>query len=330
MRFDRLTRHRRPLFTLGVLATCAVVTAATAPAYAGPVGPAGTGGTQAAVHRAHVPSPNAPVRGTVAGALTGAAATRAAGSAAVTDFLRVHQNMLATVHAAKKLHMWWGSFPDTNSGPGVTATQSVSQTLRLSDRSDILYAPTMTPADHSCIEVVTVHTTGTPQIWAWDWCKYIRPMAVVHVNAAFMSTYTTTLNGLTSYTTEDIRTNAKTNTWSAYLFNYQTGFWNLLYTQAGKDQSGLSFGWDMFEFYSSTNPATGSTYVCGDLQKAGTDVESSNISIRSPQSGAWVPGSPHNTTWNPEASPNPASYKCPDMKFNIVQDNSAWMVNVAK
>jgi hypothetical protein len=269
----------------------------------------------------------------------GAAATRAAGPAAA-DFLRVHRTMLAQVHqavhpaghrapgaSATFLHNWWGSFPDTDSGPGVTATQSVSQSLRLTHSSDILYAPTMTPANHSCIEVVTVHTTHTPQIWAWDWCKFIRPVAVVNVNAAFMKTYTTIANGRTAYTTEDVKTNAKTNSWTAYLFNYLTGSWDRLYTQAGTDQSGLTFGWDMFEFYSSTNPATGNTYVCGDLQKAGTNIESSNISIR--HDGNWVPANSTDSSWNPSAHPSPSQYKCPDIKFAIIQPNSNWRVHVA-
>ena len=256
---------------------------------------------------------------------------------AATDFLRLHHTMVTQTRAAshgglpvaaRELHKWWGSFPDTNSGPGVTATQSISESLRLTNPNDILYAPTMTPANNSCIEVVTVHTTTTPQIWAWDWCKYIRPVAVVNVNAAFMKAYTIIANGRTAYTTKDVQTNAKSNTWTAYLFNYQTGNWDRLYTQAGTDQSGLTFGWDMFEFYSSTNPATGNTYVCGDLQKAGTRIESSNISIS--RGGTWAPANSSDSSWNPSAHPTPSAYKCPDIKFTIVQPNSDWLVHVAR
>jgi hypothetical protein len=324
MRFGRLPRHRRPLFALGVLAACAITTAAAVPAYAVPP------------HAGPAASPNGPVSGrTVAGAVYGAAAAKAAGPAAA-DFLRLHKTMVAQAHAAAHatptgpsdvLHYWWGSFPDTSSGPGVTATQSVSQTLRLTHSSDILYAPTMTPANHSCIEVVTVHTTHTPQIWAWDWCKYIRPVAVVNVNAAFMKTYTIIANGRTAYTTKDVKTNAKTNSWTAYLFNYLTGSWDRLYSQAGTDRSGLTFGWDMFEFYSSTNPATGNTYVCGDLQKAGLSIESSNISIR--HDGNWVLANSTDSSWNPSRHPSPSAYKCPDIKFRIIQPNSNWLVHVA-
>jgi hypothetical protein len=326
MRGIRFPHRRRPWLALGAVAACAITAAAAAPAYAGATAPSAA--------RPLASYASARVSGhTVAGAVFGAAAGRAAGSAAA-HFLAGHRSMLAQLRGAaqgvspdKKLHAWWGSFPKTNSGPGVIATQSISATLRLSDPSDILYAPTMTPADNSCIEVVTVHTTHTPQIWAWDWCVKIAPVAVVNVTPSFMSTYTAIINGRTSYTTKDVRTNAKTNTWTAYLFNYKTGSWDTLWSQAGHDRSGLSFGWDMFEFYSSTNPATGSTYVCGDLQAAGTQVESSSIAVR--HGHQWNLASPANTMWNPEAKPNPASYLCPDMQFNIVQRNSAWMVDVS-
>ncbi len=241
--------------------------------------------------------------------------------------------MLSELHAtsgvkpSSKLHDWWGSFPDTDSGSGVMATQSVSSTLRLSHPGDILYAPTMTPADNSCIEVVTMHNATKAQIWAWDWCGSVAPGARVNVNSSFLKTYTTTVNGRTAYTTKDVRTNTKANTWTAYLYNYQTSAWDKLFTSSGSDKSGLSYGWDMFEFYSSTDPSTGNTYVCGDFQSSGTQIESSSIKIRS--GNTWNLANSSNSSWSPEADPNPASYLCPDMQFNIVTNNSDWMVDVA-
>ena len=62
----------------------------------------------------------------------------------------------------------------------------------------------------------------------------------------------------------------------------------------------------MFEFYSHTNPATGNTFVCSDLQSSGTQIESSGISIRS--NHVWTPANVANTTWNPEPNPNPGSF----------------------
>jgi hypothetical protein len=317
--------HRRPvLLALGVVSACAAVTAATAPAYARPAAPA------RAAHQQASPSPYAPASGhRVSGTVFGAAA-RSGNSAAIAGFLKVHREMLADSRGVRpntQLHAWWGSFPDTNSGTGVMATQSVSSTLRLSHAADILYAPTMTGADNDCIEVVTVHTTKTPQVWAWDWCNLIAPGAKVNVNATFLGKYTTTVNGRTAYTTKEVRTNASTNSWTAYLYDYKTKAWDTLFTSAGTDQSGLSYGWDMFEFYSDTNPATGNTYVCGDLQNASTRIESSSLEIYS--GGTWNLATAKTTKWNPSAHPNPSGYLCPGMQFNIVKNNSDWLVDVA-
>jgi hypothetical protein len=329
---DTTARRWRSRPAVGILTACATALAVTvsAPAY----------GAQTA----RQPSPslaNAPVSGRlVSGAVFGSAARNAAGQAA-TGFVQAHQSMLdasrsaagsatapgSVTSQASQLHDWWGSFPDTNSGTGVIATQSVSSTLRLSNGNDILYAPTMKPADGSCIEVVTVHTTSTPQVWAWDWCGSVAPAAEVNVNSGFLSKYTTTVNGRSAYTTAEVQTDASTNTWTAYLYDYATQAWDTLFTSSGTDQSGLSYGWDMFEFYSTVNSGTGETYVCSDLQKSGTSIESSSIQIDS--GGTWSPAGPGDSAWMPSASPNPSSYKCPDMQFDIVANDSDWLVDVA-
>jgi len=340
------TPFRRRAFTaLSLAATCTVLGLTAAPAHAAPAhaAPAHSPAAASPATAPNAPTPNAPVSGhRVSGAVYGAAARRAAGSAAASFRRLNHQRVLAsqapasqapagrpaapTRPAASQLHAWWGSFPGTNSGTAVMATQSVSSTLRLSHSGDVLYAPTMTPADNSCIEVVTMHNKTQAQVWAWDWCQAIAPGAEVTVNSSFLAKYTATVGGLTSYTTEDVQTNASTNTWTAYLYDYQTKAWDTLFTQSGTDQSGLSYGWDMFEFYSSTNPSTGNTYVCGDLQSSGTKIESSSIQIYS--GGTWTPASPSNSAWSPEADPSPSSYKCPDMQFSIITNNSAWSVDV--
>ena len=326
MRRVRFLHRRRVLLALGVLSACAAATAVTVPAYAGSAVRAG------AAHQPASPSPYAPASGhLVSGVVSGAAASSGNG-AAIAGFRQVHQEMLAAarrpaVHPDSQLHAWWGSFPDTNSGTGVMATQSVSSTLRLSHAGDILYAPTMTGADNDCIEVVTVHTNKAAQVWAWDWCNLIAPGAKVNVNATFLSKYTTTVNGRTAYTTKEVQTDASTNSWTSYLYDYKTKAWDTLFTSAGTDQSGLSYGWDMFEFYSATNPATGNTYVCGDLGSAGTVLESSALKIYS--GGTWKVANNNNTMWNPSAHPNPSSYLCPGMQFNIVKRNSDWTVDVA-
>ena len=328
MRRARFTCLRPVLLSLGVLTAAVAVTAVSAPAYARP---APASAAQPAASSQATPSPGAPVSGHhVAGAVYGAAAATGNGIAAA-DFLKLHRQMVANSHGTAtrpnaQLHAWWGSFPGTNSGNGVMATQTLAPSLRLSHAADILYAPTMTGANNDCIEVVTVHTTRQPQIWAWDWCNLIAPGAKVNVNQAFLKAYATNVNGRKAYTTEEVQTSKTTNSWTAYLYNYQTKAWDSLFTSAGTDQSGLSYGWDMFEFYSATNPGTGNTYVCGDLQNVGTTAESSSLQIRS--GSTWQLANSGDSMWSPEAHPNPADYNCPDMKFHIVKNNYDWTVRV--
>ncbi|MEY9912889.1 hypothetical protein ABIA35_009156 [Catenulispora sp. MAP12-49] len=330
----RSPRSRGALLAACVVAVVGAATVVPGPAYARPSDTAGTARTAPV-------SATAPLSGNkVAGAVYGTTAVQRAGTAA-SGFRSTHQDIVASAqHAdanvgtgadtgaaapqASQLHDWWGTFPNTNSGPGGMATQSVDPNLRLSNSADVLYAPTMTPANNSCIEVVTVHTTTTPQVWAWDWCNSIAPGAEVDVDSSFLSNYTTTVNGRIAYTQKNVQTNKSTNTWTAYLYNVRTGAWDTLFTSSGTDQSGLSYGWDMFEFYSSTNPSTGNTYVCGDLAKAKETIESSNVQVDT--ASGWAPSGPGNSTWQPSASPNPSSYKCPKMVFHIVTNNSDWTV----
>lgn len=318
---------RRVALALGLVAAVGISTAAQLPAYAGTKTTTGS----STVSTSATPDPNAPFSGkNVAGAVYGQAAVAAAGSLA-TDFVNSHQEMLSALKsqattAAAQLHDWWGTFPDTGSGPGGMATQSIDPNFRLSKAGDILYAPTMKPANGSCIEVVTVHNTGVPQIWAWDWCKKIAPGAEVKVTSTFISTYTTTVNGRSAYTQKNVLTNKATNTWTSYLYNYSTKAWDKLFASSGTDQSGLSYGWDMFEFYSATNPSTGHTYVCDDIAKAGLVVQSTSVKIRS-AAGSWSLANTSDSKWQPTAHPNPSSYKCPAMVFTIVANNYDWTVS---
>ena len=342
MRIHRsILRNRRAALTVGLIAAAGLVAASSVPAYAGASAPSRSVATSAAATSASASAvtPDYAAAATsgksVAGAVFGNAAVARAGNAA-NDFRTTHQNMIANLGhgstaspsataSASQLHDWWGTFPNANSGAGGMATQSVDPNFRLSDSSDVLYAPTATPANNSCIEVVTVHTTSTPQIWAWDWCKHIAPEAEDNVNASFVATYTTTVNGRTAYTEKNVQTNKSKNTWTAYLYNYTTNAWDTFYTSSGTDQSGLSYGWDMFEFYSSTNASTGNTYVCGDIAAADLTLESSSVEIDT--ASGWSLANSSDSTWQPSASPNPTSYKCPDLLFNIVANNSDWTVS---
>lgn len=315
------------LAAAGIVAVCAAASLSATPALAGSVAP--TGAVLASASQV-----NAPLSGhQVVGARYGAAAVRAAGAAAA-DFRQAAKDRFSAAGgapghspAATVLHRWWGSFPDAQAGTGLMATQSVSSTFRLSHSGDVLYAPTMDPPENSCIEVVTVHNHKVAQVWAWDWCSTIAPAAIVSMNASFLATYTTTVNGQPAYTVKDVQTSTSPNTWTAYLFNQTTQAWDTLFTSSGNSQTGLPYGWDMFEFYSGLNTATGHTDVCDDLAKSGITITSTSLQVLN--GTTWHPATAADSPWRPSAQPHPSNYKCPNIHFTTLVPTSAWSVNVS-
>lgn len=257
--------------------------------------------------------------GTVPG-LTGAAAKAAAGPMA-DRFLQLRQGK-----AVAQRHTFWGPEPQlATSADGLVVTQSVTPSLRISNRNDVVYAPTMKPTGHSCVEVVTAYGLGeAAQVWAWDWCRSVAPAKVVPIDSAFLATYTSTVDGHPAYTVQEVRTNATANSWTASLRNVKTGAWDTLFTQSGSDQSSLDEGWDIFELYSTRNPATGNAYYCSDAR--GAVFESSSLQLR--VAGHWVNASPTNSPLRPTANPRPADYDCSTLRFEVPAPNSTWRVTV--
>ncbi|MBB4927633.1 hypothetical protein [Kitasatospora kifunensis] len=275
------------------------------------------------------PNQNAPVHGTVKDRITGPHTVNAQNRAAVEKFRQAHSRSAARHPADATNHDWWGTevSPDSSALTGITATQSVDSSLLLSNSDDVLYAPTVKPRDGACIEVVTVHTSTAPQIWAWDWCTTSADQSVgatENVDSSFLSTYGTTVNGRGAYTVKVALTDPASNTWTAYLYNYATGTWQTFFTSSGTDQAGVSYGWDMFEYYSSVNPATGNVQVCDDL--SGRTVESSSIQLQT--SAGWAAADPTNSSIFPSATMDPSSYLCSGVNSSVVTPNSDWQVSV--
>jgi hypothetical protein len=264
--------------------------------------------------------------GTVPG-LTGDAAKAAAGPAA-DRFLQIRREQAgrSAPRAAAQRHTFWGPEPQLTTGAdGLVVTQSVVPGLRISNRSDVVYAPTMKPTGHSCVEVVTAYGLGqAAQVWAWDWCRSVAPAKVVPIDSAFLSSYTSTVNGHPAYTVQEVRTNTTANGWTASLYNVKTGAWDTLFTQSGSDQSSLDEGWDIFELYSTRNPSTGNAYYCADAR--GAVFESSSLKLR--VAGQWVAASPTNSPLRPTANPRPADYDCSTLRFEVPSPNSNWRVTV--
>jgi hypothetical protein len=271
------------------------------------------------------PATAAPTDGTVPG-LTGPAATRAVGAAG-PRFGALQRDLAARLAAgrtgtaapADTLHADWGIIPDTVA-VGAQATQSVNPSLATSTSGDeTLYTPTLMPGRTACIELSTIYFSGQVQVGAWNWCAASPGFAkIATVNSTFTSTYTTTVHGRPAYTAKVYQTNATSNTWVAYLYNQQTKAWDTFFTSSGATRlSGNDFGWDIWEIYANTNPSTGQAYYCADAK--GTTWESSNVQFSYSQ-GSWTPATPA-TTWLTETAPAGADYRCPRLKFAVVEAN---------
>jgi len=143
---------------------------------------------------------------------------------------------------------------------------------------DVVYAPTVMPPSNACIEITTAYTWDAPVVWAWDWCSGNSGVAKeIAINASFVSTYTTPVNGLPAYSVDIQRTNAGTNTWTAYLYNFRNGTWDTFWSKSGTSQIGIH-GWDVFEPYVTRNPSTGLGYYCASM--AGRTFEARGIQVR--------------------------------------------------
>jgi hypothetical protein len=271
----------------------------------------------------------APLGGVVPG-LTGAAASQAAGSAADRfRQLKDERSRAAAPDAAAapaaQLHTDWGVNLPSNLSQGLHATQSVlSGSGTTTSGGDYVYAPTALPGGGACIEMTTAYTPSGPDLWAWDWCGGRDTVGkLTPMNATFLATYTTTVNGRAAYSLDEHRTSTTANTWTAYLYNYQTHVWDTYFTSSGTyDLPQFSFGWNMFEVYTTVNPATGAGYYCQNLN--GRVIESSSVQVM--VGSTWTPATPANTS----AGTPPAGSRldCPSLSFTVAHPNDDWRAQI--
>lgn len=310
-----MNRYRTSL--IAALLTTLAATLGTTPADARP-----DTGSPTAVR---TPAPDAPHRGVVTGARDpGRSPARERAVRAFADGRRLGRGTSWTHRPrpadADLTHNWWGVFPQPGTHDGITATHSVDPAYKVSDAENFTYAPT-TKAQKSCMEVVTSYWNSGNEIWAWDWCGAGGPAKVVPVDADFLATYTTTGGGRRTYSVQLVQDDASANRWSSYLYNYRSGAWNLLYSRSGTDRSGLDHGWDMFEIYASTDPATGLGYYCTEARN--TVFDSSAVQLRS--GGTWTPAGPADSPWT-EDHPQGSEFLCPSLRFIEAGANDHWTV----
>lgn len=290
------------------------------------------GSAAAAVATDPVPAPDGPVSGRSVPALRGAAAVAAAprgaerssaarAVAGATGKSAGVQNITPWTGA---LHTVWGAFPTVVS-VGAQANHTVRPDLRISASDpDVIYAPTLLPSGKSCIEVTTFYWQGGNGVGAWDWCA-ANPgfAAVAWIDANFVNTYTVPFNGLRSYTVRDVQTNATTNSWTAYLYNFTTSSWDALFTSA--DPAKLTNGgggWDMFEVYTDYNPATGEGYYCTETY--GTMWWATGIQIK--VGSTWQALTPSNSDVTPVGNVHSTDFGCYSLSFTLQNPNNNWQV----
>ncbi|MFT7839722.1 carbohydrate-binding protein [Saccharothrix sp. BKS2] len=284
------------------------------------------------------PTPDSPVSNRLVPAVRGEAARAAAGPV-VSEGVRKRGESRPTAGSTTaarsadtttitpwsgSLHVVWGAFP-TVSSIGAQATHTVNPGISIpSGNPDVVYAPTLVPSGKTCIEVTTFYWQGGNGVGAWDWCAASPGFAAVAwIDSSFLSTYTTSFQGLPAYEVLDVQTNAVTNSWTAYLYNYTTSTWDALFTSA--DTAKLSEthgGWSMFEVYTEYNSATGEGYYCTETY--GTQYHAANLKIK--VGSTWSSLTTSNSTVTPPGSLNSTDFGCYGLSFTLQTANSHWQV----
>ncbi|HEU5474651.1 MAG TPA: carbohydrate-binding protein [Actinophytocola sp.] len=276
--------------------------------------------------------PDGPVSGRLVPALRGAAADAAAGSHVTDRYRDIAMARNGTEPARTNditpwtgaLHTVWGVFPHQAS-IGAQATHTINPGIRLSPNNpDVIYAPTLDPSGKTCIEVTTFYFNGGNGVGAWDWCA-AQPgfAAVAWIDANFISTYTRPFQGQPAYTVRDVQTNPVTNSWTAYLFNHNTGSWDELFTSANTSKlTETHGGWDMFEVYTEYNPATGEGHYCTETY--GSMWFATNIQVKF--GSTWQTLTPANSSVPHTGDVRSTDFGCYSLSFTLQTPNSTWQV----
>ena len=172
---------------------------------------------------------------------------------------------------------------------------------------------------------MTSYGPSGPQVWAWVHCGGVSQVGkAVPIDAAFVAKYTTTVNGQKAYTFDVYQTNAATNAWTAYLYNYTTHAYDTFYSASGTwNLAGIyNAGWNAFEVYTAADPATGKGYYCSDL--AGKSFTSTGGQVR--RFGAWV--QLNNTNSSVAGPVTGSSLLCPTLAFTLTRANDQWLAKI--
>lgn len=224
-------------------------------------------------------------------------------------------------------HYGWGTHNDIWDIGG-QATQEVDLNLQLpASDPDTIYAPTFVPAAISCIEMVTVYNNSGSYVAAYDWCANggLGLFAKLSTLSSLSAYITQTWNGISNvpaYTVQDVQTDPSTNSWTAYLFNYQTHTFDPFWTSAGTDKYSQSGSrWEWFEVYWNLNPNTGQAYYCTDA--AGAQWGTTALAYE-PYQNFWEEATPSNS--HVDSVPSVDTSGCDSLNFQLLTANDDWVV----
>ncbi|MFD2762776.1 cellulose binding domain-containing protein [Micromonospora eburnea] len=167
---------------------------------------------------------------------------------------------------------------------------------------DFVYAPTLYPGSHSCIELYNNYHDGL-ELWVWDSCD-VNPglHKLATIDSTFQSKYMTN----SEYRFRLVKTNAATNEWAASLYNVGTSAWDTVYTTHGL-REGDQDGWAIFELYTNYNPTTTVGDYC--TKTRGYVWRTSEIQVQI--NGSWVNLGSSNS--NPMDPASIDEYGCPPL-----------------
>ncbi|MQY07315.1 hypothetical protein ACRB68_54150 [Actinomadura sp. RB68] len=227
-------------------------------------------------------------------------------------------------------HLFWAAAPK-QTVYGASAVHSVNPSINLSaGNPDIIYAPTLDPSALTCIEMTTAYWGGGGKgVYAWDWCA-AQPgwRQGIAMDANFLATYTRDSMGFPAYQVRDVQTDAATNRWTSYLFNYNTNSWDTFYSSANTSKlSESGGGWDAFEPYTNTNPNTGEGYYCTETRGSLWFVGGLQYQLTS--GGAWSSATSANSTIPAPSTLDPNYGGCnnPSLQFTVNTPNSTYWVS---
>jgi hypothetical protein len=293
------------------------------------------------------PSPDAPHSNSVIPGVTGAAIDDLVSPAARSNFEWLHRQLAGQADTGTRSashtsagtpdsvaaipssgHTGWGTHNDVWDIGG-QATQTVNPNLHLpASDPDTIYAPTFIPAAISCIEMATYYTGSGSWVLAFDWCAnngqgtYAK-LAPLSSLSAYLTQTSNGTSSLPAYTVQDVQTDPSTNSWTAYLFNYQTHRFDPFWTSASTDKYSQSGSrWDWWEVWWTLNPNTGQAYYCTD--SVGTKFGTTALSYETYQNH-WETATPANS--HVDGPPAGDASGCSGLTFQMLTPNSNWLVS---